>query len=219
MLRSCCAEFLATFALVLVGTGAIVVNDRFGSLTHLGVAAAFGLAVFVLIETFGPVSGAPMNPAVTLALAFAGRCPWSRVAPYLVSQCLGAILASAAIGIVFPSPSHSFGVTQPHVSVSNTTAFTIEFGLTFGLMLTILRFTTGPSLAHAGFVIGCVIGLEALVAGPLTGASMNPARSLGPAFVAGRWDALWLYLLAPSLGAVAALPIHRFLHPPASESP
>lgn len=219
MLRACLAEFLGTLALVLAGTGAIVVNELTGSLTHLGVASAFGLAVFVLIETLGPVSGAHLNPAVTLALTICGRCRLSRLGPYVVCQCMGAILASSAITVLLPASTHSFGMTKPSAHVSLASAFAIEFVLTAGLLLTILRFSTGPTLAHAGLAIGCMIGLEALVAGPLTGASMNPARSLGPAIVAGRFDALWLYLLAPTLGALAALPLHRFLQPPAPESP
>jgi aquaporin Z len=216
MLRACLAEFLGTFALVLAGTGAIVVNELTGSLTHLGVAACFGLAVFVIIETIGPVSGAHINPAVTLALAAAGRCRPSCVGPYVVCQFLGATIASAAITVLIPASTHSCGMTKP--TVSPAAAFAIDFMLTAGLLLTILRFSTGPSLAHAGLAIGCVIGLEALVAGPLTGASMNPARSLGPAIVAGRFEGLWLYLVAPTLGALTVLPLHRFLQPPAAES-
>jgi aquaporin Z len=133
-----------------------------------------------------------------------------------VCQFLGATIASAAITVLIPASTHSCGMTKP--TVSPAAAFAIEFMLTAGLLLTILRFSTGPSLAHAGLAIGCVIGLEALVAGPLTGASMNPARSLGPAIVAGRFEGLWLYLVAPTLGALTVLPLHRFLQPPAAES-
>ena len=208
-MKSCLAEFLGTFALVFTGTGAIVVNDiSGGAITHVGVALTFGLIVMAMILTYGGVSGAHLNPAVTLALASASRFPWRKIPGYLASQFGGALCASLVLKVLFPAHL-SLGATLPGGSAAQS--FILEFILTALLMLAILHSTHGAgdkSLVPA-IAIGAVVGLEAMFAGPICGASMNPARSLGPALVSGKIDHLWIYLAATTLGALLAVPLYR----------
>ncbi len=199
------AEFLGTFALVFVGTGAIVVNDVTGAVTHVGISLTFGLVVLALIHSLGDVSGAHFNPAVTLAFAFARRFSFRDAVPYIVVQCAGAILASTCLRLMFPE-NERLGSTIPRGSALQS--FGLELLLSAFLMFVILNSTTGANekgLA-VGIVVGSVIALEALFAGPICGASMNPARSLGPAIISGQWDSLWIYLLAPTFGMLLAVP-------------
>lgn len=212
------AEFLGTFALVFAGTGAIVSNDTFGGVIgHPGIALTFGLVVMAMIYTFGDVSGAHFNPAVTTAFAAAGRFPWRDVPGYAAAQCLGAISASAVLRGQFPAHA-TLGTTLP--AGPATQGFVFELILTAILMLTILRVSTGAREKGitAGIAIGAIIALEAMFAGPVCGASMNPARSLGPAVVSGTMDSLWLYLAAPTAGALLAIPLHRLTSPAATTS-
>jgi aquaporin NIP len=198
------AEFLGTFALVFAGTGAIVIDQvSGGTVTHVGVALTFGLIVLAMIYTFGDVSGAHFNPAVTIGFWSAGRMPGREVLPYLGSQVIGALLASIVLRMLFPG-NPLLGATIP--SGSNLQSFVLEFILTFFLMLTILNVSTGAKEKGitAGVAVGAMIGLEAMFAGPISGASMNPARSLAPAVVSGHLEHLWLYLIAPPLGTFAA---------------
>jgi aquaporin Z len=197
------AEWIGTFALVFAGTTAVVVHQE-GRLAHEGVALTFGLVVFAMIASLGDISGAHLNPAVTIALAIAGRFDRHRVMPYLGSQCLGAILASTTVRLLFPQSS-SLGGTVP--AGSDIQSWGLEFLLTAGLMFVILGVSTGSPEKSliAGPAIGAVVGLEAMFAGPVSGASMNPARSLGPALVSGQVDHLWIYLTAPVLGAISAV--------------
>ena len=207
------AEFLGTFTLVFAGTGAIVVNQlQSGVVTHPGIAAVFGLIVAAMIYTFGDVSGAHLNPAVTLAFTAAGRFPARLVPLYLAAQFLGAITASALLSYLLPG-SKTLGATLPAGSALQS--FIFEVVLTLILMLVILQVSTGAREKGitAGIAIGATVGLEALFAGPICGASMNPARSLGPALVSGRLGEIWIYLTAPALGAFLAIPLHRILHP------
>ncbi|HXS67780.1 MAG TPA: MIP family channel protein [Candidatus Polarisedimenticolia bacterium] len=200
------AEFLGTFGLVFAGTGAIVINNvTGGTVTHVGIALTFGLVVLAMIYTFGDISGAHINPAVTIGFWVARRMPFRDVPPYIASQLLGAIAASGSLRLLFPQ-SKLLGATLP--SGSEMQSFALEVILTFILMLTILSVSTGAKEKGitAGIAIGAVIGLEALFAGPISGASMNPARSLAPALAAGHFDHLWVYLLAPIIGACAAIP-------------
>ncbi|MEN9678275.1 MAG: hypothetical protein RIS76_4171 [Verrucomicrobiota bacterium] len=205
------AEFLGTFALVFAGTGAIVINqETHGMITHVGVALTFGLIVLAMIYTLGEISGAHLNPAVTTAFAVAGRFPWRNVGGYVAAQLAGALGASGLLRLLFPA-NESLGATLP--SGPPGQSFILEIVLTFLLMLVILRVSTGAREKGitAGIAIGAVITLEAMFAGPISGASMNPARSLAPAVIAGHWQSLWIYLTAPVLGACLAVPACRWL--------
>jgi aquaporin Z len=209
--RKCAAEFLGTFALVFSGTGAVVANLQGGSVTHVGISLVFGLVVFALIQTFGDVSGCHINPAVTIAFVVARRFAAAAAIPYVAAQCLGAIAASALLRVLFEPNFGTLGATLP--SGSQMQSWIYEFLLTAGLMYTVLSVSVGAKEKGitAGLAIGAVVGLEALFAGPICGASMNPARSLGPALVSGRLGELWIYLTAPVAGAVAAVPLCRFI--------
>lgn len=215
-LRLCFAEALGTFILVFAGTGAMIVNGLYGGIiTHVGVAIAWGLVVMTVIYAFGDVSGAHVNPAVTVGFWLARRFPGRRVAPYIVSQCLGAILASLVLSLLFANSS-GLGMTVP--SGPAMQSFVVEIILTFYLMFVILSVATGSKEkgVMAGCAIGAVVGLEALFAGPVSGASMNPARSLAPALASMRLEYLWIYLTAPFIGsslAVAAFHLVRTARP------
>jgi len=199
------AEAIGTFALVFAGTGAIVINEvTGGAISHAGIALTFGLAVLAMIYTVGDISGAHLNPAVTIGFWAARRLPGRALAPYFISQLTGALLASALLGFLFPQ-SKFLGATMP--AGSELQSFILEFVLTFLLMLTILNVSTGAKEKGitAGIAVGAVIALEAMFAGPISGASMNPARSLAPAIISMHLEHLWLYLVAPPFGAVAAM--------------
>jgi aquaporin Z len=199
------AETFGTFGLVFAGTGAIIVNEvTGGAITHVGVALTFGLIVLVMIYTFGDISGAHLNPAVTIGFWAARRFPGRSVAPYIASQCVGALLASLALRILFPQ-SKLLGATLP--AGSELQSFILEALLTFFLMLTILNVSVGAKEKGitAGIAVGAVIALEAMFAGPICGASMNPARSIAPAILSAHLQSLWIYLLAPPLGASLAM--------------
>jgi aquaporin Z len=213
-MKKCLAELLGTFGLVFAGTGAIVINETTsGAITHLGIALTFGLVVLAMIYTVGDISGAHLNPAVTIGFWASRRLPGRDVGPYVVSQVLGALAASALLRVLFPQ-NKLLGTTLP--AGSELQSFVLEFVLTFFLMLTILNVSTGAKEKGitAGIAIGAVIGLEAMFAGPISGASMNPARSLAPALVSLHLEHLWLYLVAPPLGAAAAMLACRCIREP-----
>jgi len=201
------AEALGTFCLVFAGTSAIVVNSG-GVVSHVGVALTFGLVVSAMIASLGDVSGAHLNPAVTLGFFFARRFPGHSVLPYVISQCIGAVLASLTVRLLFPD-NIGLGGTTPAGPVYQS--WVLELLLTAGLMFVILGVSTGAREKGitAGLAIGGVVALEALFAGPVSGASMNPARSLGPALVSLQLGAVWLYLTAPVVGAALAVPVCR----------
>ena len=195
------AEFIGTFALVFCGTGAIIVNEvAGGTITHVGISLTFGLIVMVMIYTIGDISGAHINPAVTLGFWSAGRFPIREVLPFLTAQFAGAILASIILRFLFPN-SLCLGATIP--VVPNMQTFVIEVILTFFLMFVIISVSTGSKEKGitAGIAIGSVIALASLFAGPITGASMNPARSFAPALISNNFSSLPVYLIAPFLGA------------------
>lgn len=205
------AEMIGTFALVFFGCGAIVVNEiSGGSLGHIGVSSAFGLIVMVMIYSVGNISGAHINPAVTLGFFVARRLPALQVPFYVVSQFVGAIGASFLLTSIMPR-SNSYGETFPSGGV--LPSFFLEIILSFFLMFVILNVSTGhmEKGIMAGVAIGGTIALEALVGGPISGASMNPARSLAPALFSGNLSSLWIYLTAPFIGAVAASPTCRII--------
>jgi MIP family channel proteins len=211
MLRHCLlAEALGTAILLLFGTGAAVVNEQTHALGHGGVAAAFGLVVLVLIQGLGHVSGAHVNPAVTIGFWAAGRFPGRRVLPYVAAQLAGAGLGSLLVSLLAAEGS-TLGATLPAHGAGQ--AFGIEVGLTFWLMLVILRVTAGAYEQGllVGLTISATVGLEALVGGPLSGASMNPARSLAPALVSGHLTAAWVYVVAPVAGVLLAVFFDRLL--------
>jgi len=199
------AEFIGTFALVFAGTGAIVIDEvSHGAVTHAGIALTFGLIVLAMIYTLGDISGAHINPAVTIGFWISRRLPGREVLGYIASQCGGALLASGVMRLLFPQ-NRLLGTTQPADSVWQS--FVLEFLLTALLMFVILGVSTGAREKGitAGIAVGSVIALEAMFAGPITGASMNPARSLGPALVSGQIGNLWIYLIAPVLSAAAGV--------------
>jgi len=203
MLKRLTGELLGTFGLVFCGTGAIVINQESGgAITHVGIAMTFGLIVMVMILSFGHISGAHINPAVSIALCVAKRFNRKMVVPYILAQMSGALLASFILHILFPG-NQLLGATIPRGS--DLQSFILEFILTFLLMMVILTSTAKQdhSLLVPALAIGGTVGLEALFAGPVCGASMNPARSLGPAIVGGNYHSLWVYILAPVLGVVA----------------
>ena len=198
------AEFIGTFALVFCGTGAIIINQETGgAISHVGIAATFGLIVMCMIYTFGEISGAQFNPAVTIAFAFADRFDKKEVLPYIGSQIAGAFLATLILKFLFPM-NHNLGATLP--TGSQMQSFILEVILTFLLMLVILNVSQGSKETglFAGIAIGGTVLLEAMFAGPICGASMNPARSLSPAIVSGNITDIWIYITAPILGALLA---------------
>ncbi|MCF8278652.1 MAG: MIP family channel protein [Flavobacteriales bacterium] len=215
MTRKLLAEILGTFGLVFTGCGAVVVNDLTGgAIGHLGICTVFGLVVMVIVYSFGDVSGAHVNPAVTIAFWLSGRFPFKEVAPYIAAQCLGSIAAAALLLYLFPADSTSLATTL--VSGSVMQSFVLELVITFLLMLIIIMVATGSKEVGtlAGIAIGAAVAVLALLAGPISGASMNPARSLGPALVSGNLQHLWVYFAAPIIGAALAVPVSHFLKGP-----
>lgn len=210
-MRRYLAEFVSTFALVFAGTGAIVVNDVAGAVTHIGISLVFGLIVMAMIYSVGDISGAHMNPAVTVAFWFGNRFPLKEIAPYVVAQLLGAIAASVMLRILF-FDHPNLGATLPQGPWWQS--FVLEFLLTFMLMFVVLRVSVGAKEKGimAGAAIGGTVALEALFAGPICGASMNPARSIGPALVSGQLQHLWIYLVATVAGAMFAVLVCRVIY-------
>lgn len=206
------AEVLGTFAMVFCGTGAIIINQQTdGEITHVGVAITFGLIVMAMIYALGNISGAHLNPAVTIAFTLAKKFKVRQVVPYIFSQIIGAFLASLVLKFLFPADEF-LGATIP--SGTAMQSFVLEFILTFFLMLVIINVATGSKEQgmFAGLAIGSTVLLEALFAGPICGASMNPVRSLAPAIISGHTEHLWVYLSATFLGAALAIPTWRFLN-------
>lgn len=199
------SEFIGTFSMIFCGTGAMTINEvTGGDVTHVGIGLTWGLIVMAMIYAFGETSGAHFNPAVTIAFAYAKKFTWKEVPKYIVAQVLGAFAASFVLLFLFPD-SKFLGSTIPTVDVWR--AFVLELLLTFFLMVTIINVSTGSKEMGviAGIAIGGVVLLEATFAGPITNASMNPARSLAPNIVSGNIQGLWLYMFAPILGALLAV--------------
>ncbi len=197
------AEFIGTFALVFCGTGAIVINEvTAGQVTNVGIGITFGMIVMAMIYTFGRISGAHINPAVTIAFAFAFKVNKRSLVGYIIAQLLGAFLASIVLAFLFPS-NMNLGTTLPAGSWQQS--FVLEIILTYFLMLVIIFVSQNKKTSHmTGMAVGSVVMLEAIFAGPITGASMNPARSIAPAIISGNTTHLWLYIAAPIIGAILA---------------
>lgn len=215
MSRQLFAEVFGTFVLVFAGTGAIVfdaVNP--GKIGHVGIALTFGLVVMVMAYAVGSVSGAHLNPAVTIGLWLARRVPRSSVLPFILAQIVGAVAASALLLALYPDAPRSLGATLPHGAPWGS--FVLEVGLTAVLVFVVLAVTIAepPVRALGGLIVGALIALEALFAGPISGASMNPARSLAPAIVSGNLEHLWIYIVAPIVGAVVAIPTCSLIQQP-----
>jgi aquaporin Z len=205
------AVFIGTFSMVFCGTGAMTVNEvTAGEVTHVGIAITWGLIVMAMIYAFGETSGAHFNPAVTIAFAYAKKFAWKEVPTYILFQILGAFTASLIMWFLFPE-SELLGSTIPKVDVWR--AFVLELLLSFFLMMVIINVSTGSKEMGiiAGIAIGGVVLLEAMFAGPITNASMNPARSLAPNIVSGNIEGIWLYILAPIIGALLAVVSCKFV--------
>ena len=211
MRRKLIAEFIGTYFLIFAGTGSIVIDDMTNSITHVGVALTFGLVIMALIYTFGHISGAHFNPAVTIGFWLRGDVSLKVGLCYVATQFFAAMAASFTLYVLFGNVAR-LGATLPISTAAQS--FGLEFILTFVLMIVILGSAVhGKAVkSFAGVSIGATVGLMAMFAGPISGASMNPARSLGPALMSGVTDDLWLYMTAPLLGAVAAVIVYRILH-------
>lgn len=191
--------------MIFCGTGAMTINEvTGGDVTHVGIGITWGLIVMAMIYAFGDISGAHFNPAVTIGFAYAKKFAWKEVPKYIFFQVAGAFAASFLLLWLFPK-SEFLGSTIPTVDVWR--AFVLELLLTFFLMVVIINVSTGSKEVGiiAGIAVGSVVLLEALFAGPITNASMNPARSLAPNIVSGNITGLWLYMIAPILGAILAV--------------
>ena len=200
LLRAAAAEAIGTFTLVFAGAGAIMVDAKTHQLGHVGVAITFGLVIMVMIYAVGHVSGAHFNTAVTFAFALTRHFPWQRVVVYWTAQIVGALAAALALRASLGTVAH-VGATLP--SGSQTQSFVFEFVMTAVLMFVILAVATDTRAVGeaAALAVGGTIGLDAMFGGPISGASMNPARSLGPAIASGDFHAIWLYIVAPIVGA------------------
>lgn len=206
------SEFIGTFILVFAGTGVVIVDQHTGgAVTLTGIAACWGMIIVATVYAFGDISGNHINPAVTIAMAVDRRFEWKEVPAFLIAQLLGAFGASLLLHFLFPDNA-SLGTTQPGGSVMQS--FIMEVIMTFILLLVILRVSTGSKEKGitAGLVIGATVAFLVLFGGPVSGTSLNPTRSLAPAIVSGNMNALWIYLTAPVIGAVAAVFAHRVLH-------
>ena len=215
--QRCLAEFVCTFCLVVIGCGAMVVNAKTELLTHVGVATVWGLIVMVMIYAVGRVSGAHMNPAVTIAFTVIGKMPVKDTAAYIMMQCAGATFGAFAIVATLGNELGHVGSTTASVPIGS--ALGIEFLMTAILMFVVMGVSTGAKeeSVTAGLAVGATIAMEAFVAGPLTKASMNPARSLGPAIAAPSesqaMEQLWIYLVAPIAGAICGAFLYKMLQP------
>lgn len=205
------AEAVGTFALVFAGTGAVIINQiSSGAVSHVGIGLTFGLVIMVMIYATGHISGAHFNPAVTLAFAVGRHFSWPLVPQYWAAQLLGGLVASILLRALFGDIAH-LGATLP--AGTAVQSFILETVLSFILMFVITSVATDVRAVGqaAAIAIGGTIGLEAIFAGPISGASMNPARSLAPAIVSGTWTDQWLYVAGPALGTIAGVLVYQFV--------
>ena len=215
--RALAAEAIGTFALVFAGAGAVMVDAKTGQLGHVGVAITFGLVIMAMIYAVGHISGAHFNGAVTLAFALTRHFPWPRAAGYWAAQLTGAVAAAALLRASLGNIAH-VGATLP--SGSERQSFLWELVLTAILMFVIMAVATDTRAVGeaAAIAIGGTIGLDAMFGGPISGASMNPMRSMGPAFVSGDLYALWLYIVAPVIGASLGALLYQFVRGEATQA-
>lgn len=213
LLRRAGAEFVGSFSLVTAGCGAIMVNASTGSLTHVGIALTFGLIITVMIAATGHISGAHFNPAVTVAFALTRHFPWREIPLYIGSQVAGATLGALTLRLLLGDVAQ-MGVTLP--SGSALQSLGIEILLTAVMMFVIMAVATDTKAlgSPAALAIGFTIMLDALWGGPISGASMNPARSFGPALISGIWKDHWVYWLAPLVGAGLGAGVYQLLREP-----
>ena len=210
-MKACVAEFIGTFGLLFAGTGAIMVDELSGGqVTHLGIGLTFGLIVAAMIFATGHISGAHINPAVTLAFALSRHFSWKRVPFYVAAQIAGAVAAGLTLLALLGDVSH-MGATLP--TGSDSQALGLEMILTFLLMFVIMAMATDARAegSLAAIAIGATVALESTFAGPIAGASMNPARSIGPAIVGWTWTSQWLYVIGPVVGATFAALVYSWL--------
>jgi MIP family channel proteins len=199
--RRAFAEGLAAFALVFAGCGAIITDAQTGSLGAVGVAFVFGLVILAMVYATGHLSGAHINPAVTIAFALARHFPASEARAYIAAQLTGATAAALVLWAIWPSQPAELGATVPSIGVGSALVYEVLMSALLMFVIVAVATDTRAVGAAAAIAIGATIGLDALLGGPLTGASMNPARSLGPALVAGEWTDFWVYLIGPVIGA------------------
>jgi aquaporin NIP len=207
------AEFIGTFALVFAGTGAIIINEQTqGVIGHVGIAMTFGVVIGTMIFAIGNISGCHINPAVSIAFTVAGKFPIKELIAYVIAQLAGAFVASLAHKNLFPA-NELLGTCIP--AGTDMQAFILETILTFFLVFVIMNVAHGSKEQgmFAGIAIGGAILLDALFAGPITGASMNPARSIAPAVVSGHLEHLWVYIAAPILGGIIAVLAYKVIKP------
>lgn len=205
------SEYLGTFILLFVGTGSVIVNQHTnGALGLTGIATVWGFVIIALIYSFGDISGAHFNPAVSIAFAVDNRFTWKEVPAFLLAQLAGALSASYVLHYLFPD-NETLAITQPSGTAAQS--FILELLMTFILMLVILRVSTGAKEKGitAGIAIGGTVWMLVLFGGPICGTSLNPTRSLAPAIVSGHFNALWIYLTAPFAGTLSAVFVHRIL--------
>ncbi len=204
--RAYASETIGTFALVFAGTGAVIVDGATNALGQVGISLVFGLIVFAMVYAFGNVSGAHINPAVTIALASVKKFPAQRVPFYILSQLFGAVLASALwLSILGKADRSYLGATLPNPAFGWEASFILELAMTFFLMLVIMgAVASSAERGASALAIGAAVAMDALFGGPVSGASMNPARSFGPALIAQNFAYHWIYWLAPILGALSA---------------
>ncbi|XP_004485943.1 nodulin-26-like [Cicer arietinum] len=212
LLKKLVAEVVGTYLLIFAGCGAVVVNlDKDKVITHPGISIVWGLTVMVLVYSIGHISGAHFNPAVTIAHASTKRFPLKQVPAYVIAQVLGSTLASGTLRLIFNGKENHFSGTLP--AGSNLQCFVVEFIITFYLMFVISGVATDNRAIGelAGLAVGSTVLLNVMFAGPITGASMNPARSLGPAIVHNEYRGIWIYIVSTTLGAMAGTWVYNII--------